>query len=98
MLWQFGAGERSADAVVADGGDLAPAIEPGELLENAVIYADADAGVPGFDPLQSRAGRDGALGHDRHRQPPASTGIVDVRAELAQGPPNGGGRIVGGRH
>ena len=64
MLWQFGAGERSADAVVADVGDLAQAIEQAERLENAGIYADADVGVPGFDPLQSRAGREGALGHD----------------------------------
>lgn len=97
VLGEFGAGERLADAVVADVGDLDQAIEQAERLENAGIDADADIGVAGFDSLQRRAGREGALGDDGHRQPPTTSGVMDVRAELAQGPPNGGRGIVGGR-
>jgi hypothetical protein len=33
--------------------------------------------------LQCRARRKGAFSHDRHRQPSASTGIMDVRPKLA---------------
>lgn len=95
MLGQLGAGERPADAIVADVGDLDQAVEQAERLQNAGI--DAHAGVAGFDSLQRRAGREGALGDDGHRQPPTPPSIVDVRAELAQGPPNGGRGIVGGR-
>ena len=76
----------------------AQAVEQTERLQDAGINADADVGVAGLDLLQGRAGREGALGHDRHRQPPPSTGIVNVRAELAQGTPHGGGRIVRSRH
>lgn len=98
MLRQLGAGERLAYAVVADVGDLDQTVEQAERLENAGIDPDADTGVAGFNSLQRRAGREGALGDDRHRQPPAPPGIVDVRAELAQGPSNGGRGIVGGRY
>ena len=84
--------------IVADVGDLAQTVEQAERLKDAGIDADADVGVTGLDFLQRRAGREGALGHDRHRQPPAPTGVVDVGAELAHGPPNGGGRFVRGRH
>lgn len=61
--------------------------------ETAVLVA-----VAALDSLQRRAGREGALGDDGHRQPPTPPGVMDVRAELAQGPPNGGRGIVGGRH
>jgi hypothetical protein len=98
MLGQFGAGERLSDAIVADVGNLAQTVEQTERLKNAGINANADVGVASLDSLQSRAGRKGALGHDCHRQPPTPTGVVDVGAELSQGPPNGGGRIVWGRH
>src|ERR1700733_1878231 len=98
MLGQFGAGQRLSDAIVADVGDLAQTVEPAERLKDAGIDADADVGVTGLDSLQRRAGREGALGPDRHRQPPTPTGVVDVGAELAHGPPNGCGRFVRGRH
>lgn len=52
MLGQLGAGERLADAVVADVGDLDQAVEQAERLENAGIDADADVGVAGFDSLE----------------------------------------------
>jgi hypothetical protein len=98
MLGQFGAGQRPSDAIVADVGDLFQTIEQTERLKNAGIDANADVGVAGLYSLQGRAGRKGALGHDGHRQPPTPTGVVDVGAELAQGPPNGGGGIVWGRY
>lgn len=46
MLRQVGAGERLTDAVVADVGDLAQAVEQAERLQDAGINADADVGVP----------------------------------------------------
>lgn len=94
MLGQVGAGERLTDAVVADVGDLAQAVEQAERLQDAGINADADVGVPSFDPLQCRARREGALGYDRHRQPPTSTGIMDVRPKLAQRAPHRSRRVV----
>lgn len=98
MLWQFSAGQRLSDAIVADVGDLAQTVQQTERLKNAGIDANADVGVAGLDSLQGRAGRKGALGYDCHRQPPTPTGVVDVGAELAQGPPNGGRGIVWGRN
>lgn len=90
VLGQMGTGQCLSDAVIADVGDLAESVEQAECLEDAGINADADVGVPSFDSLQCRAGREGALGHDRHWQPSASTGIVYVRSKLAQGTPHGG--------
>ena len=98
MLWQCGAGQRLSDGVVTDVGDLAQTVEQAERLQDPGIDADADTGVPRFDSLQGRTGREGALGYDRHRQPPAPTGIVDVRPELAQRTSHGSGRIVRRRH
>ena len=95
MLWQIGAGQSLSYQVVADVGDMAQAIEQAERLQDSSVDADADAGVPGFDLLQGRAGREGALGHNRHRQPAPPTGVVDVRAELSQGSPNSGRRVMG---
>lgn len=80
MLGQVGAGERLANTVVADIGDFNQAVEQAESLKNAGVYADADVRVPGFDFLESRAGREGALGHDCHRQPSTPAGIMDVGA------------------
>jgi len=98
MLGEVGAGERLADAVVADVGDLAQAVEKTERLQDAGIDADADIGVPSFHPLQRRPGREGALGHDRHRQPSASTGIMDIRPKLAQRALHCGGGCVWSGH
>ena len=55
-------------------------------------------GVARFDLLQGRAGREGAFGHNGHGQPPSTTGVVDIRAQLAQGAPHSGGRMVLRRH
>lgn len=98
MLGEFSTGESLADAVVADVCDPAQAVEQAECLQDASVNADADVSVSGLNPLQCRPGREGALSHDRHRQPSAPTGIVDVRAELAQGAPHGSRRGVWGRH
>ncbi len=91
MLGQFGAGQCLSDAIVADVGDLAQTVEQTRRLKDAGIDANADIGIAGFDSLQGRTGREGALGHDGHRQPPASAGVVDVSAKLAHGSSNGGG-------
>lgn len=98
MLGQVGTGERLTDAVVADVGDLAQALEEAERLQDAGIDADADVGVPGFDPLQSRARSEGALGYHRHRQPSASTGIMNVSPKLAQHAPHRSRRVVWSGH
>lgn len=90
MLGQFGAGQRLSDAIVADVGDLAQTVEQAERLKDAGIDADADVGVTGLDSLQRRAGREGALGHDRHRQPATAAGVVDIRTKLSQGAADGG--------
>lgn len=82
-LGQVGARKRLADAVIADVGDFAQPVEQPKRLEDSGINADADVGVPGLDPLQGRSGGEGAFGHHRHRQPPASAGVVNVRPELA---------------
>ena len=52
MLGQVGAGERLTDAVVADVGDLAQAVEEAERLKDASINADADVGIASLDFLQ----------------------------------------------
>lgn len=80
---QVGAGQRPSDAVVADVGQLAQAVEQAERQQDAGIDADADTGVASFDPLQCRARREDTLSHDRHWQPPPPPGIVNVRSELA---------------
>lgn len=98
VLGQIGAGQRLPDAVVADVGDSAQAVEEAEGLQDAGIDADADIGVAGFDPLQRRARREGALSHDSHRQSAPAACIVNVRAELAQGAPDGSRRVMWGRH
>lgn len=98
MLRQVGAGERLTDAVVADVGDMAQAVEQAERLQDTGINADADVGVSGFDPLQCRARREGALGYDCHRQPSASTGIMDVRPKLAQRALHRSRRVVWSGH
>ena len=85
MLWQCGAGERLPDAIAADIGNLAQTVEQAERLKDGGVDADADIGVAGFDLLQGRAGREGALGHDRHGEPPPPPGVADIRAKLAQG-------------
>jgi len=95
MLGQVGAGERLTDAVVADVGNLAQTVEQAEGLQDAGINADADVGVPSFDPLQCRARRERALGYDRHRQSSASARIMDVRPKLAQRAPHRSRRVVG---
>ena len=98
MPGQLGAGEGLPDTVIADVGNLAQAVEQAERLQDTGVDADADMGVAGFDPLEGGAGREGAFRHDRHGQPPAATGITDVRSKFAQGSPDGGGRIVRSRH
>src|SRR3546814_18594513 len=95
MFGQFGAGQRLSDRVVADIGDLAQTVEQAERLKDARIDADADAGVPSLDFLQGRAGREGALRYDRHRQPATPAGVVDIGAELAPGAPRSEERRVG---
>lgn len=94
MFGKIGAGECLPNAVIADVGDLAQSVEQSERQKNACIDADADVCVAGLDLLQGGAGREGALGHDRHGQASASTGVVDVRPEFTQRPPHGGGRVV----
>lgn len=97
-LRQFRAGQGLADAVARDVGDLAQSIEQPKRLQDSGIDADADFGVAGFDPLEGRAGREGALGHDRHGQPAPATGVVDIGAQLTQDALYGGGGVVGRRH
>ena len=63
VLWQRGAGERLPDAIAADIGNPTQAVEQAERLKRGGVDADADIGVAGFDLLQSRTGREGALGH-----------------------------------
>ena len=94
MLGQRGAGQRLSDWIVADIGELAHAVEQAERVKDTRIDTDTDTGVPGFDLLQSRAGGKGALRHDCHWQPATPAGIADVGAELAQGAPHSGGRVV----
>ena len=98
MPGQLGAGEGLSDGVIADVGNPAQAVEQAERLQDTGVDADADMGVAGFDPLKGGPGREGAFRHDRHRQPPAATGIMDVRPKFAQGSTDGGRRIVRGRH
>ena len=94
MLWQCGAGERLPDAIAADIGNLAQTVEQAERLKDGGVDADADIGVAGFDLLQGRAGREGALGHDRHGETTATTGVAEIRAELAQGAFDSGRSMV----
>jgi hypothetical protein len=89
VLGQLGTGQGLSDAVVADVGDLAQAIEQTKRLQHRGIDAYADAGVASFDPLQGRAGSKGALGHDSHGQFAAPPRVVDVGAELPQSTPYG---------
>src|SRR6185437_3782414 len=98
VLGQIGGGQRLSDGVVADVGKLAETVEQAERLQNAGINSDAHIGVPCLDPLQGRAGCEGALRHHGHRQPPPTAGVVNVRAELAQRSPHRSGRVMGGRH
>lgn len=98
MFGKLGAGQRLADAVVADVGDLAQPFEQTERLEDTGIDADADAGISSLDLLEGRSRGEGALGHDGHWQPSAATGIMDVRAELAQRSPDSSWRIMRCRH
>ncbi len=98
MLRQSGARHRLSNRVAADIGNLAQPIKQAECLKYTSIDADADAGVSGLDPLQSRAGREGALSHDGHRQPPTPTRIVDVGAKLAQGALHSSRRMMWRRH
>lgn len=51
VLGHVGAGEGLADAVAGDVRYLGEAVEQAERQEDAGIYADADGGVAGFDPL-----------------------------------------------
>lgn len=94
MLGKFGAGESLSNAVVADICDLTQPFQQTERLEDGGVNADTDVGVAGFDLLQGRAGREGALRHDRHGQSSMATGIVDVRTELAQGALDSSRRMV----
>lgn len=94
MFGQSGARERLPDRIVADVSDHAQTIEQAKRLKDACVNADADTAVTGFDFLQGGAGRKGTFRHDRHRQSPTSSGIVNIRSELAQSPAYGGGRIV----
>lgn len=98
MLRQLGAGQCLPDAVVTDVGYPGQAIEQTEGLQDPGIDADADAGVSGFDSLQGGARRESALRHDCHGEPPATTGVVNVRPELAERSLYGGGRMVRGGH
>jgi hypothetical protein len=98
MFGQFGAGEGLSNAIVADVGDLAQAVEQAERKQDASVNADADIGVACFDSLKRGAGREGALGHNRHGEPSTAAGIMNVRAEFAQRPPHCGWRIVRSRH
>jgi len=82
-LWQFGACQRLANAIMADIGNLAKPVEQTERLQYGGINADADVRVAGFNFLKRRSGGKRALRHDRHGQPPAAAGIMDVRAQLA---------------
>jgi len=49
-------------------------------LQDGGVDADADIGIASFDLLQGRAGRERTRCHDRHRQSPSTTGVVDIRA------------------
>ena len=82
MLGKFGAGQRLSHGVVTDVGELTKTVEQAERQQNGSVDADADVGAAGLDPLQGQAGGEGALGDDRHGQPAAPTGIVNVRSEL----------------
>src|SRR6185312_8643514 len=97
-FWQFRAGQPLADAVAGDVGDLAQAIEKTKRLQDGSVDADADVGVAGFDLLQGRAGRECALRHDRHGQPPATASVVDIRPQLAQDAPHSGRGVMWCRH
>jgi hypothetical protein len=82
VLWQRGAGERLPDAIAADIGNPAQAVQQAERLKHGGVDADADSGIAGFDLLQGRAGREGAFGDNRHGETTATTGVMDIRAEL----------------
>ena len=56
---------------------------------------------PAESPMEPNVARGGAKASnvdDRHRQPSASTGVMDVRPELAQRTPHRSGRVVWWRH
>ncbi len=67
-------------------------------MEDGGIDADADVGVACFDPLQRRTGCESTFGHNGHRQPATTPGVLDVGSQLAQGPSNSGGRVVWSWH
>lgn len=52
--------------------------------------SSAHAGVARFDALQGGAGREGALGHHRHRELTAQPGGLDVGSQLLKGSADGG--------
>ena len=73
-------------------------VEQAERLQDTSVDTDTDIGVAGFDPLKRGTGRESSLRHNRHGQPSASTGIMQVGSKFAQSSPSGGGRIVRSRH
>lgn len=67
VLRQIGTRQCLPDAVVAYVGNLTKTFKQAKSLKYAGIDADANICVAGFDPLQGRTGREGALRDDRHR-------------------------------
>lgn len=98
MLRQFRTGEGLSDAVVADVGDLAQTVEQTERLQDAGVDANADTGIAGLDSLKCGPGREGPFRNHRHRQPSATTGVMDVSTEFAQHSSDGCRRGVWSRH
>jgi len=65
-LGQIGTRQCLPDTITAYVGNVTKTFEQSKGLKYSSIDADADICVAGFDPLQGRTRREGALRNDRH--------------------------------
>jgi hypothetical protein len=74
------------------------AVQQAERLEYRGIDTHSDRRIASLYALQRRPGREGAIGHDRHRQVSADTGVMYVGTELPESPAHTCGGGMRGSH
>ncbi len=93
-LRQVGSRKGLTEGVAAPVRHLAQPVQQPECMHHGGVDAHPYTVVAGFDALECGARSEGPIGYHLHRQPSSPSRVTEVGAELAEGSPDGGRRMV----